>query len=108
MLIFAGTRMAICDDIPLENVAALKSNILRATAETHQEFLSDGQLDVPAIETFLRGLAGSERAARSRGDLNLLKCRVCRAPLGRPPFWGGYSAHFSTQNPHAKRHTRDI
>ena len=57
MLIFAGTRMSICDDIPLENVAALKSNILRATTESHQEFLADGQLDVSAIESFLQEVA---------------------------------------------------
>ena len=57
MLIFAGTRTAICDSIPLENVAELKSNILRATAESHREFLADGQLDASAIENFLQGVA---------------------------------------------------
>jgi F-type H+-transporting ATPase subunit alpha len=57
MLIFAGTRTAIIDSIPLESVAELKSTILQATAESHQEFLADGQLDVAAIETFLLEVA---------------------------------------------------
>lgn len=57
MLIFAGTRMTICDDIDLEAVAALKDAILKATAESHQEFLAGGQLDVQAIESFLAEIA---------------------------------------------------
>ena len=57
MLIFTGTRTAIIDSIPLESVAELKSMILQATAESHQEFLADGQLDVAAIETFLLEVA---------------------------------------------------
>jgi F-type H+-transporting ATPase subunit alpha len=57
MLIFAGTRTPIIDSIPLESVAELKSTILQATAESNQEFLADGQLDVAAIETFLLEVA---------------------------------------------------
>jgi F-type H+-transporting ATPase subunit alpha len=57
MLIFAGTRTSIVDSIPLEHVAGLKSSILEATAESNQEFLAAGQLDVPAIETFLQSVA---------------------------------------------------
>ncbi len=57
MLIFAGTRTSICDDIPLDRVAELKSRILQATAEAQQTFLTDGKLDATAIEDFLRAVA---------------------------------------------------
>ena len=53
MLIFAGTRTSLCDDISLENVLGLKSQILNATAESHQEFLTDGKLDIRHLEAFL-------------------------------------------------------
>ncbi len=56
MLIFAGTRTSLCDNIPLESVAGLKSHILESTALSNQEFLVGGQLDVSTIELFLNGV----------------------------------------------------
>jgi hypothetical protein len=52
MLILAGTRTVSIESLPVGVGGVPESTILQATAESHQEFLADGQLDVAAIETF--------------------------------------------------------
>ena len=61
MLIFAGTRTSLCDDISNENVLGLKRLILCATAESHQEFLTNGRL-VLGFESCHFTLAGRKLA----------------------------------------------
>ena len=57
MLILAGTRTVSIESLPVGVGGVPESTILQATAESHQEFLADGQLDVAAIETFLLEVA---------------------------------------------------
>jgi hypothetical protein len=52
--------------------------ILQATAESHQEFLADGQLDVAAIETFLLEVA--KRWEAGSRDLATLNAKLQCAP----------------------------